>query len=147
MLPLREPADFDTMHVVFMQGLFFGMQYFCLSTPEGIDWAWGATTLFMIRLGDVDVKPGRFDPCEFVRAELEYWIAEFPSDDHCDMKGVTENDVRDGDSSILSITKDQWDSDVAQQLANLARNREECRQCIVNKVIAARAMRDGYGST
>jgi hypothetical protein len=60
------------------------------------------------------------------------------------MDNVTSNPVRDDDASIISVTRDQQDTNSDEQLANLAQNREARRRCVVHKVIAARALR--YGS-
>lgn len=60
------------------------------------------------------------------------------------MDNVTSGGVRDGGASIISVTRDQWDTDSAEQLRNLATNREARKRCVVHKVIAARALRDGY---
>jgi hypothetical protein len=141
---LPTTAGAETMYVVVIQELCFGMQRFCLSTPPGIDYAWNATTLFISQLGKIHIEPGRFDTHAFVADNLKYWIAEFASDDRCDMDNVTSSPVRDDDVSVISVTRDQWDENSTEQLANLARNREARKRCIVHKVIAARALRDGY---
>lgn len=60
------------------------------------------------------------------------------------MDNVTSSSVRNDDGSIVSVTQRRWDRDGAEQLANIAQNREARRQCAVHKVIAARALRDGF---
>jgi hypothetical protein len=137
-------AGAETMYIVVIQELCWGMQRFCLSAPPGIDYAWNATTLFVSLLAQMHIKPGQFDTHAFVADNLKYWIAEFASDDHCGMDNVTSSSVRDDDASVISITRLQWDEDSDEQLHNLARNRNARRRCVVNKVIAARALRDGY---
>ena len=76
--------------------------------------------------------------------DFEYWITEIPSDDHCDMDNVTSSPVRKDDASIISVPRSQWDEDSAEQLANIARNREARKRCVVHKVLAARTLRDGF---
>ena len=137
-------AGAETMYIVIIQELCWGMQRFCLFVPPGIDYVWNATTLFISLLGQMPIEPGGFDTHTFVADNLKYWIVEFASDDHCDMDNVTSSPVRDGDGSVISIPQDQWDKDSAEQLANLSQNREARKRCIVHKVIAARALRDGY---
>lgn len=141
---LPTTAGAETMEVVVIDEICFGMQRFCLSQPPGLDYAWGATTQLISLLGQMRVEPGQFDIHAFVLADFKYWIAEFPSDDHCDMDNVTSSRVRDDDPSIISVPRSRWDDDSAEHLANLARNREARRRCVVHKVIAARALGDGF---
>jgi hypothetical protein len=141
---LPTTAAAETMYIVVIQELCWGMQRFCLSTPPGIDYAWNATTVFMSLLAQMVVEPGGFDIQAFVADNLKCWVAEFASDDHCNMDNVTSSPVRDDDASIISIPQCQWDDDSAEQLANLSQHREARKRCIVHKVIAARALRDGY---
>jgi hypothetical protein len=118
------------LYIEVIKELCWGMQRFCLSTPPGNHYAWNATTLFSISmLGQTPIEPGQFDTHAFVADNLEYWIAKFPSDDRC---------------SIISITRNLSDDDSTKQLANLAQNREARKECLVHKVVAARALRDGY---
>jgi hypothetical protein len=132
------------MYIVVIQELCWGMQRFCLSAPPGIDYAWNATMLFISQLGKIHIEPGQFDTHAFVATNLKYWIAEFASDDHCGMDGVTSSSVRDDDISVITVTRSQWDANSVEQLANLAQNREARKRCVVHKVIAARALRDGF---
>ena len=141
---LPTTAGAETMEIVVIGEICFGMQRFCLSQPPGIDYAWNATTQFISLLGQMRVEPGRFDIHAFVLDDFEYWITEFPSDDHCDMDNVTSSPVRNDDASIISVPQSQWDDNSAEQLANLARNREARKRCVVHKVLAARALRDGF---
>lgn len=141
---LPRTSDTETMYVVVGQELCFGMQRFCLSTPPGTDHAWNPTTRLISQLGQIPLEPGQFDPHAFFVAELKYWIAEFPSDDHCNMDNITSIPVRKDDASIISVPRTQWDNDSTEQLANLARNREARKGCVIHKVIAARALGDGY---
>lgn len=141
---LPTTAGAETIYIVVIQELCWGMQRFCLSAPPGIDYAWNATALFISLLGRMQVEPGQFDIHAFVADNLKYWIAEFASDDHCDMDNVTSSPVREDDASIISVSRSQWADDSAEQLANLAQNREARKRCIVHKVIVARALRDGY---
>ena len=141
---LPRTAGADTLEIVVVDEICSGMQRFCLSEPPGIDYAWAATSLFVSLLGRMRVELGRFDVHAFVVADLKYWLAEFPSDDHCDMDNVTSSPVRNDDASTISVPQSQWDDDSAEQLSNLARNREARRRCVVHKVIAARALRDGF---
>jgi hypothetical protein len=141
---LPKEANSDTMQVYIMQELYDGFHNFCMSNPSEIDYAWNTMVLFVAKLGEHKVAGDEFDAHAFAVTELKYWIAENCSDDHCDMRHTTSNPVLDSDSSILSIKRANMEEDEAQQLANLAKNREIRKQCIVNKVIAARALRDGY---
>ena len=99
---LPTTAGAETMYIVVIQELCWGMQRFCFSTPPGIDYAWNATTLFSL-LGQIRVEPGVFDTQAFVADNLKYWVAEFASDDHCNMDNVTSSPVRDDDDSVISI--------------------------------------------
>jgi len=103
---LPATAAAETMYIVVIQELCWGMQRFCLSAPPGIDYAWNATTLFISLLAGMPVQPGGFDRQAFVADNLKYWVAEFASDDHCDMDNVTSSPVRDGGGSIISIPQD-----------------------------------------
>lgn len=141
---LPTTAGAETMEIVVISEICFGMQRFCLSQPPGIDYAWDATTLFISLLDQIRVEPGRFDIHAFVLEDFEDWIAEFPSDCCCDMDNVTSSPVRNDDASIISVPQSQWDENSAEQLANLTRNREARKRCVVHKVIAARALRDGF---
>lgn len=132
------------MYIVVIQELCWGMQHLCLSTPRGIDYAWNATMLFLSQLGHIPIEPGQFDTRAFVADNLNYWIAEFPSSDHCDISNATSSPVRDDDASVVSVTQDQWDIDSAEQLKNFATNREARRRCVGYRVIASRSLRDGY---
>lgn len=139
----KEPVK-DSSWIEVMQEICSGMQRFCLSMPPGIDYAWNAMTLFILKLGDQRYEKDQFDVHAFAVDDLKYWVAEYPSWDRCDMQGVTECSVRDDDNSVLTVTQDQWDENPAEQLAALARNRQERNKCVVDRVIAARALRDGY---
>lgn len=142
---LPKKSDVDTLQIIVFMELFWGMQLFCVATPTGIDFAWNATDAFIKGFKGVEVAKGEFDVYEFAVDQLKYWTSEFCSDIRCYMQGVTSaSDVRDGDSSVLSIKQNDWNGDATEQLANLARNRKERRHCVVNKVLAARALRDGY---
>jgi hypothetical protein len=141
---LPKEANSDTMEVYIMQELYDGFQQFCMSNPSEIDYAWNAMVLFIAKLDEHKITKDEFDAHTFAVTELKWWIAENCSDDHCDMSGTTSNAVLDSDSSILALTRAEMEENEAQQLANLARNRKDRKQCIVNKVIAARALRDGY---
>jgi hypothetical protein len=141
---LPKEVNSDTLQVYIMQELFWGFHHFCMSNPSKIDYAWNAMVFFIAKLDELNVAEDKFDAHAFAVTELKYWIAENCSDDHCDMSGTTSNAVLDSDSSILAITRAEMEENEAQQLANLARNRKDRKQCIVNKVIAARALRDGY---
>lgn len=141
---LPKVASSDTMHIEIMQEICWGLQRFCMSNPSAIDYAWEVVSIFISELGKPKFDKDAFDVHAFAVTELKYWIAEFPSSDHCNMSGTTSNPVLDTDSSIVSITQAQLEEDEAQQLANLAKNRNDRKRCIVNKVIAARALRDGY---
>lgn len=142
---LPKKTGVDTLQIIIFMELFWGMQHFCVSTPTGIDFAWNATDAFINGFKGVEVAKGEFDVYEFAVDQLRYWTSEFCSETRCYMQGVTStNEVRDGDSSVLSISRDEWNGNAAEQLASLARNREERRHCVVSKVLAARALRDGY---
>lgn len=144
---LPTTAGAETMYIVVVQELCWAMQRFCLATPPGIDYAWNATMLLISLLGRMLIEPGQFDIHAFVADNLKYWVAEFASDDHCDMTNVTSSPVRDDDASVISVTQSQWDDDSDEQLANLALNHEARKRCIVHKVIAARAVKDGFAPT
>jgi hypothetical protein len=115
-----------------------------MPNPSEIESAWNAMVLFIAKLDEHEVAEDEPDAHTFAVTKLKYWIAEFSSADHCNMRYTTSNPVLDSDSSILSITRAKMEEDEAQQLANLAKNRKNRKRCIVNKVIAARALRDGY---
>jgi hypothetical protein len=141
---LPKEANSDTLHVVIVQELFDGFQQFCMSNSSKIDYAWNATVLFTAKLDEQKITKDEFDAHAFAVTELKWWVAENCSDDHCDMSGTTSNSVLDSDSSIPSITRAEMEEDGAQQLANLSKICKYRRACIVHKVIAARALRDGY---
>lgn len=110
----------------------------------GINYAWDAMTLFVSKLGDQQYGRDQFDVHAFAVDNLKYWVSEYPSWNRCDMQGMTECPVRADDYSVLTVTQDQWDEDATEPLAALTRNRRERNTCVVDKVIAARAFRDGY---
>ena len=126
-----------TISIVVIQELCWGMQRFCLSTPAGIDYAWSATMLLVELLGRILIETGGFDTRAFVAENPKYWIAEFASDDRCDVDNVTSSPVRDGDVSVVFVTQDLWGKDRAEQFANLSQDCEARKRCIVHKVLAA----------
>ena len=143
---LPELAGSDPTHVNIMNELCWGMKCFSLATPTAIDFAWGAISLLVKRLKAEaqDLAPDQFDPHDFAVTEIKEWVDQFLTGSACHMTGETHNDVRDNDSSILSITPNEWEASPQQQLLNLEENRRARRETIVDKVILARALRDGY---
>lgn len=145
---LPKKAGVDTWDVVIIGQVFSGMQCFCFSTPMGIDFAWDATASFVNGFKDLGVAQDGLDIHDFAVDRLKRWISLRCFTSCCDMRDVSSNnDVRGGDASVLSITPHEWTGDATRPLANLARNRKERRQCVVNKVIAARALRSGYADS
>ena len=95
-------------------------------------------------LGRILIETGGFDTRAFVAENPKYWIAEFASDDRCDVDNVTSSPVRDGDVSVVFVTQDLWGKDRAEQFANLSQDCEARKRCIVHKVLAARALMDRF---
>lgn len=95
-------------------------------------------------LGRILIETGGFDTQALVAENPKYWIAEFASDDRCDVDNVTSSPVRDGDFSVVFVTQDLWGKDRAEQFANLSQDCEARKRCIVHKVLAARTLRDGF---
>ncbi|KAM0714485.1 hypothetical protein Q7P37_010272 [Cladosporium fusiforme] len=144
LLPAR--SDASTLEIEVIHEICWGMQRFCVAPPQGIDYAWDATMLFISQLKRLSVQPGQFDSHAFALNETRHWVAEFPSDDHGGFDNHTSSQVQDTDSSIFAITLSEWQENKAEQLANLSQNRDARRRCVVRKVIAGRALRDGYAS-
>lgn len=135
--------DFD-LETAF-QELYSGMQIFCLACPSSLDYAWDSTINFINMLKGNELA-NEHNAHHLAIDGLETWIAENASGDPCSMSD-DENPTRPTDPSILRISDTLWDQGAAKQLSKLASNRLKRRDNIVNKVIQARALRDGYAST
>lgn len=75
--PLSKTAGAETMYIVVIQELCWGMQRFCLSMPPGIDYAWNATTLLISLLEMIPIEPGKFDT-RFRRRQFEVLDRRIP---------------------------------------------------------------------
>jgi len=129
-----------------LQEAYGGMYKFCLSTPPGIDYAWKTTILFVSTLGNMTLRQQKVDAKAVAISELKWWISEYASGDQaCDMSDDGEL-AQPNDITILAVSPQQWQQDPAEQLTKLALNRKTRKDHIVNRIIAGRALRDGYAA-
>jgi hypothetical protein len=137
----EEPFDLETA----FQELYSGMQIFCHASPSHLDQAWNSTINLINSLKENELAQ-KHNAHHLAVDGLEVWIAENASGDSCSQND-NENPTRPLDPSILSVPDALWKQDATKQLSKLAANRARRRNNIVNKVIQARALRDGYAAT
>jgi len=131
-----------------LQETYGGMYSFCLSTPPGLDYAWNTIMSFISTLCTITLRQQQVNATEIAISELKWWISEYASGaPACDMRDAGDGALANpNDTTILAVTAQQWQQDPTSQLAQLALNRKARKDHVVNRIIAGRALRDGYAA-